>query len=179
MLQAAQRLLRTPVGVLRVTASERGVTAVERVSRASVASRTKVSGRAKVSRTQVSPRAARHADTAVRQLREYFAGTRRKFAVSLDLDGTEFQQQAWAAMCGIRYGHTLSYTQQAKAIGKPKAVRAVGSANGANPVPIIVPCHRVIASDGSLGGYALGLAMKRYLLALETTARSAVGSKHR
>ena len=150
---------------MRVTASERGVTAIERVSRASVASR------AKVSRTQVSPRAARHADTAVRQLREYFAGTRRKFAVSLDLDGTEFQQQAWAAMCGIRYGHTLSYAQQAKAIGKPKAVRAVGSANGANPVPIIVPCHRVIASDGSLGGYALGLAMKRYLLALETTAR--------
>ena len=165
MPQAAQRLLRTPVGVLRVTASERGVTAIERVSRAGVASR------AKVSRTQVSPRAARHADTAVRQLREYFAGTRRKFAVSLDLDGTEFQQQAWAAMCGIRYGHTLSYAQQAKAIGRPKAVRAVGSANGANPVPIIVPCHRVIASDGSLGGYALGLAMKRYLLALETTAR--------
>ena len=170
MLQAAQRLLRTPVGVLRVTASERGVTAIERVSRASVASRAQVS-RTQVSRVKVSGRAARHADTAVRQLREYFAGTRRKFAVPLDLDGTEFQQQAWAAMCGIRYGDTLSYAQQAKAIGKPKAVRAVGSANGANPVPIIVPCHRVIASDGSLGGYALGLAMKRYLLALETTAR--------
>jgi methylated-DNA-[protein]-cysteine S-methyltransferase len=107
----------------------------------------------------------------VRQLREYFAGTRRKFTVPLHLDGTEFQQQAWAAMRNIRYGHTLSYAQQAKAIGKPKAVRAVGSANGANPVPIIVPCHRVIASDGSLGGYALGLTMKRYLLALETTAR--------
>lgn len=166
MSQEAQRQLRTPVGVLRVTASERGVTAIERVSRASVASRAKVSPR-----TQVSPRAARHADTAVRQLREYFAGTRRKFAVPLDLDGTEFQQRAWAAMCGIRYGHTLSYAQQAKAIGKPKAVRAVGVANGANPVPIIVPCHRVIASDGSLGGYALGLTMKRYLLALETTAR--------
>ena len=166
MRQAAQRLLRTPVGVLRVTASERGVTAIERVSRASVVSRAKVSGRAKV-----SPRAARHADTAVRQLREYFAGTRRKFTVPLHLDGTEFQQQAWAAMCGIRYGDTLSYAQQAKAIGKPKAVRAIGSANGANPVPIIVPCHRVIASDGSLGGYALGLTMKRYLLALETAAR--------
>ena len=171
MSQEAQRQLRTPVGVLRVTASERGVTAIERVSRASVASCAKVSTRTKVSRAKVSPRAARHADTAVRQLREYFAGTRRKFAVPLDLDGTEFQQRAWAAMCGIRYGHTLSYAQQAKAIGKPKAVRAVGSANGANPVPIIVPCHRVIASDGSLGGYALGLTMKRYLLALETTAR--------
>ena len=156
MPQAAQRTLRTPVGVLRVTASERGVTAVERVSRASVASRAKVSARA-----------VRHADTAVRQLREYFAGTRRNFTVPLDLEGTEFQQQAWAAMCDIRYGQTLSYAQQAKAIGKPKAVRAVGSANGANPIPIIVPCHRVIASDGSLGGYALGLTMKRYLLALE------------
>ena len=156
MLQAAQRTLRTPVGVLRVTASERGVTAVERVLRASVASRAKV-----------SPRAARHADRAVRQLREYFAGTRRNFTVPLHLEGTEFQQQAWAAMCDISYGRTMSYAQQAKAIGKPKAVRAVGSANGANPVPIIVPCHRVIASDGSLGGYALGLTMKRYLLALE------------
>ena len=162
MSQEAQRQLRTPVGVLRVTASERGVTAIERVSRASVASRAKVSPR-----TQVSPRAARHADTAVRQLREYFAGTRRKFAVPLDLDGTEFQQRAWAAMCGIRYGHTLSYAQQAKAIGKPKAVRAVGSANGANPVPIIVPCHRVIGSDGALTGYAGGLARKRALLQLE------------
>jgi methylated-DNA-[protein]-cysteine S-methyltransferase len=74
-------------------------------------------------------------------------------------------------MRNIRYGHTLSYAQQAKAIGKPRAIRAVGSANGANPVPIIVPCHRVIASNGSLGGYALGLAMKRYLLALETATR--------
>ncbi len=162
MPQAAQRTLRTPVGVLRVTASERGVTAVERVSRASVASRAKV-----LTRTRVSTRAKRHADRAVRQLREYFAGTRRNFTVPLHLEGTEFQQQAWAAMCSIRYGRTMSYAQQAKAIGKPKAVRAVGSANGANPVPIIVPCHRVIASDGSLGGYALGLTMKRYLLALE------------
>ena len=162
MPQAAQRTLRTPVGVLRVTASERGVTAIERVSRASVVSRAKV-----LARTRVSTRAKRHADRAVRQLREYFAGTRRNFTVPLHLEGTEFQQQAWAAMCDISYGRTMSYAQQAKAIGKPKAVRAVGSANGANPVPIIVPCHRVIASDGSLGGYALGLTMKRYLLALE------------
>ncbi len=162
MPQAAQRTLRTPVGVLRVTASERGVTAIERVSRASVVSRAKV-----LARTKVSTRAKRHADRAVRQLREYFAGTRRNFTVPLHLEGTEFQQQAWAVMCDIRYGRTMSYAQQAKAIGNPKAVRAVGSANGANPVPIIVPCHRVIASDGSLGGYALGLTMKRYLLALE------------
>lgn len=156
MPQEARRLLRTPLGILRVTANERGVTAIERISRASA-----------VPRAKVSARATRHVDMAVRQLREYFAGTRRNFTVPLHLEGTEFQQQAWAAMRNIRYGHTMSYAQQAKAIGKPKAMRAVGSANGANPIPIIVPCHRVIASDGSLGGYALGVKMKRALLALE------------
>lgn len=159
MPQDVQRTLRTPVGILRVSANDQGVTAIERVLRASVASRAKV-----------SPRAARHADVAVRQLREYFAGTRQNFTVPLHLEGTEFQQQAWAAMRKIRFGRTMSYAQQAKAIGKPKAMRAVGSANGANPIPIIVPCHRVIASDGSLGGYALGIKMKRALLALERSA---------
>lgn len=159
MPQEVQRTLRTPVGILRVSANDQGVTAVERVLHAGAAPR-----------FQVSPRAVRHADTAVRQLREYFAGTRRNFTVPLHLEGTEFQQQAWAAMRKIRFGRTMSYAQQAKAIGKPKAVRAVGSANGANPIPIIVPCHRVIASDGSLGGYALGIKMKRALLALERSA---------
>ncbi|MFM7392021.1 MAG: methylated-DNA--[protein]-cysteine S-methyltransferase, partial [Actinomycetota bacterium] len=101
------------------------------------------------------------------QLREYFAGMRRRFDVPLHLEGTDFQERAWAAMRKIPFGSTISYAQQAKQIGKPRATRAVGTANGANPVPIIVPCHRVIASDGSLGGYALGLAMKRKLLALE------------
>lgn len=85
----------------------------------------------------------------------------------LHLEGTEFQQRAWAAMRMIPYGTTVSYARQARQIGRPRAVRAVGTANGANPVPIIVPCHRVIASDGTLGGYALGLGMKRRLLALE------------
>ncbi len=153
----------SPVGRLQISASCKGVTAVRRVSK-----RVRLH---QSSRSTVSATAQRHADLAARQLREYFAGRRTEFTVPLDLDGTEFQQQAWVALCGIRYGHTWSYAQQAGAIGKPKAVRAVGSANGANPVPIIVPCHRVIASDGSLGGYALGLTMKRYLLALETTAR--------
>lgn len=171
MPQEARRTLRTPVGILRVSANDQGVTAVERVLRAGAAPRVQVSPCLKVAPClKVSPRAARHADTAVRQLREYFAGTRQKFTVPLHLEGTEFQQQAWAAMRKIRFGRTMSYAQQAKAIGKPKAMRAVGSANGANPIPIIVPCHRVIASDGSLGGYALGLKMKRALLALERSA---------
>lgn len=149
----AQRSLRTPVGLLRITADDRGVVAIERVAKSVV-----VAGSAK---------ASRHAEKAVRELREYFAGKRRRFTVKLHLEGTDFQRRAWAAMRTIPYGDTMSYAQQSKQIGKPRATRAVGSANGANPVPIIVPCHRVIASDGSLGGYALGLAMKRRLLALE------------
>jgi len=150
----AQRSLRTPVGTLRVSASDRGVTAVDRVTRAA--------------ERRGSPAAQRHADRAVRELREYFAGKRTNFTVVLDLDGTPFQQRAWATMCKIPYGKTISYAQQAKSIRSPRAVRAVGSANGANPVPIIVPCHRVVASNGGLGGYALGLAMKRWLLAHES-----------
>lgn len=149
----ATRSLRTPVGVLRVTADDVGVVAIERVST--------------LSTSTGSAKAGGHAERAVRQLREYFAGKRRDFDVPLHLEGTEFQERAWAAMRRIPYGTTISYARQAKRIGKPRATRAVGTANGANPVPIIVPCHRVIASDGSLGGYALGLAMKRKLLTLE------------
>ncbi len=106
----------------------------------------------------------RHAE---QELREYFAGRRRTFTVKLDLEGTEFQRKAWQAMRKIPFGETISYGDQARKVGKPKAYRAVGSANGKNPIPIIVPCHRVLASDGSLGGYSLGLSMKRRLLALE------------
>jgi len=149
----AQRTLRTAVGLLRVTADDVGVVAIERVRKSAVA--------------DGSTRANRHAERAVRELREYFAGKRRSFTVKLHLEGTTFQERAWAAMREIPYGATISYAQQAKQIGAPRATRAVGSANGANPVPIIVPCHRVVASDGSLGGYALGLTMKRRLLALE------------
>jgi len=141
------------VGLLRVTADDHGVVAIERVAKSVVGAG--------------STTANQHAEKAVRELREYFAGKRRRFTVKLHLEGTPFQERAWAAMRRIPYGATISYAQQAKQIGKPRATRAVGSANGANPVPIIVPCHRVIASDGSLGGYALGLAMKRRLLALE------------
>lgn len=174
MANEVRRSLRTPVGTLRVTANEHGVTAIERVLRASSPPRAKgatggsTSASANTSaRGSSSLRATRHADLAVRQLCEYFAGSRTRFSVPLHMEGTEFQQRAWRAMRKIRYGSTVSYAQQAKMIGSPKAVRAVGSANGANPIPIIVPCHRVIASDGSLGGYALGLKMKRFLLELE------------
>lgn len=104
---------------------------------------------------------------AVRQLTEYFAGTRRDFSLPLSLHGTPFQLADWEALRLIPYGETRSYRQIAELIGNPKACRAVGGANHRNPVLIVVPCHRVIAADGSLGGYGCGLDTKRFLLQLE------------
>jgi methylated-DNA-[protein]-cysteine S-methyltransferase len=104
---------------------------------------------------------------AVRQLREYFAGTRREFDLPLRLQGTEFQQRVWHSLTEIPYGETLSYGKLAKRIGNPNASRAVGLANGSNPISIMVPCHRVIGADGSLTGYGGGLERKRWLLAHE------------
>ena len=104
----------------------------------------------------------------IRQLQAYFRGELRKFDVPLALEGTEFQLNVWNALRGIPYGETISYLQLAERIGKPKAVRAVGLANGSNPIPIIVPCHRVIGSDGSLTGFGGGLSTKKKLLDLES-----------
>ncbi len=104
----------------------------------------------------------------IRQLQAYFRGELRKFDVPLALEGTEFQLNVWNALRGIPYGETISYLQLAERIGKPKAVRAVGLANGSNPIPIIVPCHRVIGSDGSLTGFGGGLSTKKMLLELES-----------
>jgi methylated-DNA-[protein]-cysteine S-methyltransferase len=106
-------------------------------------------------------------------LTQYFAGDRKKFDLPFDLTGTPFQVKAWKTLTRIPYGKTISYSEQAKAMRKAKAFRAVGSANGKNPILIIIPCHRVIASNGGLGGYSLGLKMKRQLMKLEGI--SAVG----
>jgi len=109
---------------------------------------------------------------AATQLTEYFAGTRREFDLPLDPAGTEFQVQAWMALADIPYGDTTTYAHQAEAIGRPNAVRAVGSANGSNPIPIVLPCHRVIGSNGSLTGYAGGLDLKRRLLDMERSQQT-------
>lgn len=101
------------------------------------------------------------------QLSEYFAGKRRSFDLPLSAKGTEFQEKVWDALLQLPYGKTVSYAEVAKIIRRPKACRAVGSANGKNPIAIIIPCHRVIASDGTLGGYAHGLEIKKQLLDLE------------
>jgi methylated-DNA-[protein]-cysteine S-methyltransferase len=102
-----------------------------------------------------------------RQLDEYFAGARRVFDVPLAPDGTDFQRAVWHALLTIPYGETCSYKEIALRIDQPKALRAVGAANGANPIPIIIPCHRVVGSDGSLTGFGGGLDSKRWLLDLE------------
>jgi methylated-DNA-[protein]-cysteine S-methyltransferase len=103
-------------------------------------------------------------DGAALQLEEYFSGRRRVFGLPLDLLGTEFQKRVWCALLQIPFGETRTYGDVARAIGAPRAVRAVGAANGANPIAILVPCHRVIASDGGLCGYGGGLDLKRRLL---------------
>jgi methylated-DNA-[protein]-cysteine S-methyltransferase len=110
---------------------------------------------------------------AVRQLTEYFAGERRTFDLPLAPDGTAFQRQVWAALAAIPYGETTSYAAVAEAIGHPGSARAVGAANGANPIAIVVPCHRVVGADGTLTGYAGGLDAKRSLLTLEADPRAA------
>lgn len=108
-----------------------------------------------------------HLRQALDELVEFFAGSRRAFAVALDPQGTAFQRRVWAAVTEIPYGETRSYREIARAIDAPHAIRAVGAANGANPVAPLVPCHRVVGSDGSLTGYGPGLPLKQRLLAME------------
>ncbi len=147
----------SPVGELTVVVSDRGVRAllweVERAGRVNVGE-TKVAGGDLIDETQ-------------RQLAEYFNGSRTSFDLPLDPVGTEFQQRAWTALREIPYGETVSYGAQARRLGDVGLARAVGAANGRNPISIIVPCHRVIGASGSLTGFAAGLDAKRFLLDLE------------
>lgn len=111
------------------------------------------------------------------QLQAYFRGELREFTCKLDLAGTEFQKKCWSALLRIPYGKTRSYAEIAREVGSPRAFRAVGQANHNNPIPIIVPCHRVITSNGTLGGYGGGLEMKRSLLKLEDAQYYLTGQK--
>lgn len=109
-------------------------------------------------------------DKLAQELREYFGGQRREFSVPLDLRGTDFQRAVWREIAAIPYGGTRTYAEVARGAARPRAVRATGTATGSNPVPIVVPCHRVIAAHGKLGGFSGGLDAKRRLLALERAA---------
>ncbi|MDO4811449.1 MAG: methylated-DNA--[protein]-cysteine S-methyltransferase [Eubacteriales bacterium] len=141
--------METPIGLLTVTEADGAITAIQFGGDGVSEPPTELLCRAK------------------QQLTEYFSAKRRTFDLPLDPHGTPFQKAAWSALCQIPYGQTRTYGQQAAAIGKPKACRAIGMANHCNPVPILIPCHRVIGADGKLTGYAGGLDTKRYLLTLE------------
>jgi methylated-DNA-[protein]-cysteine S-methyltransferase len=156
----------SPVGPLRLLADTHGLRAIEfdpNVSNRKVRRVAAVEAMAKE-----DERVARALLALVEtQLGEYFAGTRQDFDLPLRPLGTGFQTSAWLALADIPYGQTRSYGQQARMIGHPEAVRAVGAANGSNPIPIVLPCHRVIGANGSLTGFGGGLPMKRFLLDLE------------
>ena len=154
----------SPVGRLKLVATDEGLTGIlwERER----------PGRVRLSAPVEDPSHAVLVD-AERQLSEYFHGRRRTFSLKLDFAGTAFQRQVWTALLTIPFGETRSYAQVARQIGKPSATRAVGAANGRNPVAIVAPCHRVIGASGRLTGFAGGLEAKAYLLALEAVARTA------
>jgi methylated-DNA-[protein]-cysteine S-methyltransferase len=153
----------SPVGPLTLVASERGLCAILWPGRKD--SRKKSDQVPKSSRHPVLARTAR-------QLREYFGGTRRAFELPLDPEGSDFELRVWQGLCAIGYGSTLSYGALARAIGSAKAARAVGGATGRNPIPIVVPCHRLVGSDGSLTGFTGGLGVKRWLLNFESGVAS-------
>lgn len=146
----------SPVGTLTLAADGTGLVAIEFPSNRHPAQRD-------------DWRAGEHRwlDAAAAQLDDYFAGRRRTFELPLSPRGTDFQRSVWTALAGIPYGQTISYAQLAQRVGKPTAMRAVGAANGRNPLPIVLPCHRVIGADGSLTGFGGGLPTKEFLLRLE------------
>ena len=164
------RLL-TPLGPMLAGATEAGLCLLEFADRRML--QTQVNTLVRRLECAVTPGSNEHLDRTAVQLREYFAGTRQRFDVPLVMPGTEFQQAAWEQLLRIPYGATVSYRQQAKSIGRPAAVRAVGRANGENRIAIVVPCHRVVGNDGKLHGYGGGLWRKRLLLELEAAGSDA------
>ena len=151
--------MKSPVGELKLVASDAGLTAIlwenENPDRVPLGA---------LAEDQNHPVLV----DAERQLKEYFAGRLKRFSLKLDFVGTEFQKQVWNALLTIPFGETRSYAQIAQQIGNPKSVRAVGAANGKNPISIIAPCHRVIGSNGTLTGFAGGIKAKELLLKLES-----------
>ncbi len=159
-MNLAQWKIPSSVGTLYIVTSDKGLTGVH-FQRQKVKIPNSLEGTAPE---------IKNLKQAVRQISEYFSKKRTSFDLSLDLKGTAFQKKVWTQLSKIPYGKTVSYKDVATQIKNHKAVRAVGTANGKNPVCIVIPCHRVIASDGSLGGYTGGLDIKTKLLALETQA---------
>lgn len=180
-LPTVHRMMPTPIGSLTLVADEVGLRAVtwpdEGGSRVGLAGRLTgtssgenntgtgdVDSENDGAATPANPVAEATLDTAETQLAEYFAGERQSFDLPMHLVGTEFQQETWRALAQIPYGQTISYGEQAGRLGRPKAVRAVGAANGRNPLSVVLPCHRVVGASGDLTGFAAGIDTKRWLL---------------
>lgn len=147
--------IHTPLGIAKLEGDENGVSSI-----------TVIDG--DIPPSDVIPEVL---DDAVYQLQEYFEGKRQAFSLTLNPEGTDFQKKVWDALLQIPFGKTISYLQLSKTLGDPKAIRAVASANGKNPLWIVIPCHRVIGSDGSLTGYAGGIHRKKWLLTHESPAK--------
>jgi O-6-methylguanine DNA methyltransferase len=165
-------LFSSPIGPLFLAASDKGLVALEFDARLPGQQSVRPNPRNLCQEKEKTQKVAFHESPAVMrpyeaQLEEYFSGARREFTFPLDLRGTDFQLACWRALAAIPYGETRTYADIARAIGKPHAFRAVGMANNRNPIAIVIPCHRVIASDGTLCGYGGGLDIKRRLLELE------------
>ncbi len=156
--------LESPIGMLRIASTERGLAWVGLPHGGGRGLGGWIRRHAPDARRV--PGSLRSSEAAP-QLVEYLEGRRLRFDLALDLRGTPFQRAVWRALLAIPYGETASYADVARALGRPEATRAVGAANGANPVPLVVPCHRVIAASGELGGYGAGLELKARLLAME------------
>lgn len=174
-MRIAYHVMSSPIGLLFLARTEKGLRYVDFMDKKSL-------------KRMISNHAADYPDAqwepslldlrdAVDQLDEYFTGMRYLFDVALDLQGSEFQLQTWAELARIPFGETRTYGQIAKAVGQPKAARAVGLANNQNPIPIVVPCHRVIGANGKLTGYGGGVQRKKWLLQHEArfAAESTVG----
>lgn len=156
----------TPVGVLTLVASEVGLRAV--LWQTEKPNRVRLDNR---DGGEIDPNGV--LDAAREQLSEYFAGTRTEFDLALDSQGTDFQQAAWMALRSIAFAETVSYGEQARRMGDSRKARAVGAANGRNPLSIVVPCHRVVGADGSLTGFAAGIDAKSWLLNHERSVAAA------
>jgi methylated-DNA-[protein]-cysteine S-methyltransferase len=149
----------SPVGVLTLVASDKGV--------AAILWENDDPGRVRLGPLEEDRNHPLLLETE-RQLKDYFAGRLERFSLPLEFNGTDFQKKVWAALTTIPFGETRSYAEIARQIGHPAAVRAVGAANGRNPISIVAPCHRVIGSDGKLTGFAGGLEAKAFLLRMES-----------
>lgn len=161
-MSLAWKIMESPVGKLKLVASDKGLAAIlwenDRPRRVRLDDLVEDEQHPILVKTEG-------------QLREYFAGKRKEFSIALDMQGSRFQKDVWEALLAIPFGETRSYGQLAKQLGNPRATRAVGAANGRNPISIIVPCHRVIGSSGKLTGFAGGLETKAHLLDLEQKDR--------